>query len=299
MTATFILSFDCEGKWGVADHLGPAHHRTLTDDRLKWAYRSIIDLLDRFEIPATFAFVGAFTWNRETADIERLREFGNAVPEYLGPALQDLAKGGEGWFGDWAVDLVPSVHEIALHGATHVPWGAIDEATARQEIELLDAMPRVSAATTYVFPRNQVNHTGVLSTIGIKAWRECRSMTAARSLLSEFNVFSAPDYPGQSIPAGRFVNWRSGVRRLVPPVLSRHRAKRMLARAAATRGIVHYWTHPENIASAPSTLHVLEGILAEVKKASDRGLVRTLRQADYATEQRLIGELRNAPPRTG
>lgn len=81
-----------------------------------------------------------------------------------------------------------------------------------------------------------------------------------------------------SIPAGGFfVNWMSGGRRLVPPALSRLRARRLLERAARTGEVVHYWTHPENIASAPATLGVLRGILAEVAWPARR---RPLRGAD-------------------
>ena len=61
LTARFILSLDCEGKWGVADHLTPANHAQLTDAKLREAYRSILDLLDRYAIPATFAYVGCFS----------------------------------------------------------------------------------------------------------------------------------------------------------------------------------------------------------------------------------------------
>ena len=60
MPATFILSLDCEGKWGVADHLDAQTHRSLADARLRAAYRDILAALDRYDIAATFAFVGLF-----------------------------------------------------------------------------------------------------------------------------------------------------------------------------------------------------------------------------------------------
>ena len=31
MNGRFIISLDCEGKWGMADKLQPYHHRLLTD----------------------------------------------------------------------------------------------------------------------------------------------------------------------------------------------------------------------------------------------------------------------------
>lgn len=276
----FILSLDCEGKWGAADHLGAEHRETLSDARLETAYRGIIDLLERYEIAATFAFVGAFTWSRENARLDLIRALSRHAPGYFDGALADMAT-GQGWFGEWAVEMLPERHEVALHGATHLPWGAIDERTARLELELLAAMPKVAGAETYVFPRNQVNHVHLLRTIGIASWREARHRSRLGSLLTEFNPYPAPDAVGGAIPAGHFVNWRRGARRFVPPALSQFRARTMLARAAHRGEIVHYWTHPENIASAPATLDVLERILAEVAEFRSRGLVATMTQREY------------------
>ena len=61
MAGTFILSLDCEGKWGVADHLDAGIHAALTDAALRRTYGEIVEALDRREIPATFAVVDFFT----------------------------------------------------------------------------------------------------------------------------------------------------------------------------------------------------------------------------------------------
>lgn len=61
MTARFILSLDCEGKWGGADHLTPADHAGLSDQRLRQAYSDNLALLDEFDLPATSAFFGCFS----------------------------------------------------------------------------------------------------------------------------------------------------------------------------------------------------------------------------------------------
>ena len=60
MSARFILSLDCEGKWGVADLLRKIDSRTLSEDSLRTAYGGIVALLDRLDIASTFAFVGLF-----------------------------------------------------------------------------------------------------------------------------------------------------------------------------------------------------------------------------------------------
>lgn len=284
MTGNFILSLDCEGRWGVADHLTAENRACLSDAPLRRAYGDIVAALDKHEIRATFAFVGAFTWSRETADLPALRELARRIPDYMAPILADIET-GEGWFGEWALDLLPDVHEIGLHGTIHLPWSNVDEATAQAELDLLGTMPRVANAKTYVFPRNQVNHTHLLASAGIRAWRAARQQSRTSSFLSELNPLTAADPLTAGIPAGRFINWRKGARRLIPVGLTVRRARHMLRHAARIGGTVHFWSHPENIASAPGTLEVLDAILGEVAEFRKKGLIRTLTQEEFILKQ--------------
>ena len=124
MTATVILSFDCEGKWGVADHLTREHQSTLSDASLKEAYRSVVGVLDEFAISATFAFVGCFV--RQFSDLDRLRllDIAEHLP-YLRAAAGRIQERDQGWSAPWAIDMVSVAHEIALHGVTHSPWSQL------------------------------------------------------------------------------------------------------------------------------------------------------------------------------
>ena len=58
--ARFILSFDCEGKWGMADHPEMASSNPISRDSLANAYTQIFQILEKHNIPATFALVGLF-----------------------------------------------------------------------------------------------------------------------------------------------------------------------------------------------------------------------------------------------
>jgi hypothetical protein len=46
-------------------------------------------------------------------------------------------------------------------------------------------------------------------------------------------------------------------------------------------GVVHYWLHPENIASAPATLGLLRMLLREVADAREAGRCEVMTQLDY------------------
>ena len=56
--ARFILSFDCEGKWGMADDAAMASNNPINGDSLTKAYTQIFEILERHKIAATFALVG-------------------------------------------------------------------------------------------------------------------------------------------------------------------------------------------------------------------------------------------------
>lgn len=290
---TFILSLDCEGKWGVADRLTKRQHRWLTDDRLRDAYRNLIALLDEFDFPATFAFVGLFaepesSFRRLVPAIEDLRA---RAPSYLGPALEDSTTGScQGWHGHWALDLVGGAkvrHEIGLHGITHVPWTWCDRAFFVDELRLLPELTTaVAQARTFVYPRNEVAHVDLLACAGLKGFRNGRPhKSRLHSLLSELNLWSKAEpgprngKPPIGLPAGHFVNWRSGARRLISARITQARFERMVD--GSDGGIVHAWLHPENIASAPETMAVLRKIVRSVAERRNRGRCAVLTQIDY------------------
>jgi peptidoglycan/xylan/chitin deacetylase (PgdA/CDA1 family) len=261
---------------------------------LRHAYDSILRVLDEFELPGTFAFVGVFSQTPD--EFARIRPaieaLGRKAPNYLGPALRDIDQSqGDGWHGRDLVDAVAESrisHEIALHGVTHVPWTALDETSAEAEMEVFEALGGpIRESRTFVYPRNLVAHPEVLARHGFTGFRAARpARSRALSLLSEFNLLEQPEAakpPGAiaHIPAGFFLNWRSGPRRLVPPDVTRWRAKRLLSAAGRSGGVVHYWLHPENVASAPSTLQLLRALAHEVVRSRDAGACEVMTQLGY------------------
>lgn len=294
MAARFILSLDCEGKWGLADMLKPSHRCDLSEERLRSAYGSIIRLLDEFDLPATFAFAGAFSQSPQ--GFARIRPVIEALSrtasDYLSPALKDIDEtNGDGWHGHRLVEAAASArvsHEIALHGVTHVPWTQMDSAFVEAEMRLFESLEGpVRDSRTFVYPRNLVAHEEMLARHGFAGFRMARSgRSRLGSLMSEFNLFEASEQPCRRedlvrIPAGYFLNWRSGLRRLVPAWVTRARARRLLDHAASGNGVVHYWLHPENIATAPATLELLRLLLSDVAAARDAGHCQVLTQLGY------------------
>lgn len=283
MIGKFILSLDCEGKWGVADALTQEHHRKLTDDSLRDTYSKIARLLAEHDVRATWAFTGFFLLDRERQLQLPRDEIGRRLP-YARFALQDLVAGSrEGWSAPWALDEIGEEHEIASHGVTHTPWNNFSEDDARFEMSLLPP----PSGSTFIFPRNQVAHLTVLREFGIRGYRMAtRLRPRTVSLARELNVFAnaevIPAPAGlQPIPAGYFINWRSGLRKLIPPQITRARARHILEDAAREGKVAHFWTHPENIATAPATLANLTAVIGEVSRLRDAGKIEILTQQDF------------------
>lgn len=296
MAARFVLSLDCEGKWGMADLLTPGLDAALSDARLREAYSGLLAALDEFAVPATFAFVGTFSMDAAALRdaTPAIADLADELPDYLGPALDRVRGGDEGWSGDWAVEAAATArtqHEIGLHGATHVPWDhpAMTAELARRELGLVfeAGAPILDRVVTYVYPRNAVAFRHVLDEFGIAGARGARLRSSRlANLAAEFDLMARPDAdPPPSapleVPAGYFLNWLSGARRVVPPALTRLRVRRMLERAERTGGVVHLWTHPENLATAPATLGLLRGVLADVASMRDAGRCAVLTQEEY------------------
>lgn len=282
--ATFLLSFDCEGKWGLVDCLTSRHEQLFTGERLHATYARLTELLRKYRIDATFAFTGAFcmtpqAFARMRPEVERV-----GAPQWSGRALQEIDRDrGEGWFAPECYDEVcdAGAHEIASHGFSHLPWHSrfATRDILAAELALCRSVPGFGAdqVRTFVFPRNQVAHRDLLLAHGFHAYRKSRASSGLLNLASEFNLRSAgeditmPQSPLAEVAAGHFLNWRHGLRRGVPLALTVRRWKNMIRDATVSGRVVHAWTHPENFLDGHDMFALLEEILRFVADERDAG----------------------------
>lgn len=296
MAGTMIISLDCEGKWGMADHIGPEHH-IITENNLNKAYIKLVNLLREYDIKATFAFVSAFILNEN--DRKNFEYFFQDV-EYRGEnwlrCYRDAQLSGnlDGWFCPQAFELAAANgHEIASHGFMHLPFD--DPNSNLEDISReLEGVRAVSEAkgvspTTFIFPRNTVGHLSYLRNNGFIGYRT-RLNVAGRlqSLAREMNILEKSQVVSKvtdglvPIPAGHFLNWRHGLRRFIPKSVTVSRWKSILNDAASTDSVAHLWLHPHNLISAPSTADTLQAVLAYAAKLRNAGLINIQTQHEYA-----------------
>lgn len=288
--AIFTLSLDCEGLWGVADNDAVIDSGCINQASLTQAYSFIRETLDKHQLKATAAFVTCFAVDPEVVMAQRslLGELQKVNPRWFRRISKTLDLGVlDGWSGaPFFKSLQRDRHEMAWHGTTHqsLADSATEEAIAL-EMELtqhlwgaLDQEPR-----SVVFPRNVVGQLERLRGLGLLAYRAAPSRSGGRlgrllSLASEFNVFDrgVSDRPFHSsgwdvLPAGHFLNWPAGLRRLVPPRATLMRWRSLLEAAVETRGYVHMWFHPHNLITAPAMAYLFDGVLGMVAERVKAG----------------------------
>lgn len=300
-SSTFIISLDCEGKWGMADHISEYHRRTLTNENLLTTYRQLINLLDKWNIKATFAFVGAFLM-----DVEECRSntdwFVDVLlndSSWISAFKQDLASGAsDGWCHPEAFEIVKQAthHEVASHGFTHLPLSEslISRSNFLHEMRSIKKLNSLKHQNikTFVYPRNDIGYTPILKDFGIIGFRDKpypsgRKFTKVFNLLRELNIRQSAQEHGRIddglviIPSGYFLNWRYNLRKRIPLSITFRRWRHAIQDAIVNRRVVHLTTHPHNFIDGDQQFHLLERILQIVSAAVQKGDIVNLTQSEY------------------
>ncbi len=298
--AAFLVSIDTEMAWGL-QHRPDSGYRY---DREREDLASLLELFDRYEVPATFATVGHLM-------LDRCREIdGRKHPEIVRPAYAWLD-------GDWfdkdpcsdhqleptwyAPDVVARIraaetgHEIASHGFSHMMAGEPGCTRASFESDIRAAL-RVASdigvdLRSFVYPRNQIGHVDVLIDAGIEAYRGRRPRPTRRPGMIEAVVDRTV---GSERTAVRPI-WEDGIVNLPATILfdldGRRRTSALwlmqvrlrLRQAVARRSLFHVWFHPYNLRARPAeTLAGLDKLLASAARHRDLGRLDTITMGQLA-----------------
>ncbi|MBF0236067.1 MAG: polysaccharide deacetylase family protein [SAR324 cluster bacterium] len=300
MTATFIVSFDCEGKWGFSDFEDSSYLQAFTNEKLNQAYEQILTILDRNEIKATFAFVGAFTLSPEDYDNHKdwFQDVSIEGRSWLSKFRHDASQCQfDGWFNPKAFEMVSSenLHEIASHGFLHLPLreSLNNKKLFQREITLIRSLPNFNKSKTFIYPRNMVTFSEILKNFGFIGYRDQLfkptrlPINHVRNFLNELNMWQSPQQPSAPydtivrIPSGFFLNFRNGFRKIISPAFTLKRWTHLLANAIAHDGVVHLWAHPHNFIDNTQMLSLLEQIVKKVSFGVKRGNLINLTQEEY------------------
>jgi peptidoglycan/xylan/chitin deacetylase (PgdA/CDA1 family) len=294
-----LISIDTEMAWGIV-HRGSPNTYDWPEERS--VLSALLDVFDRFEVPATWAIVGhLFLDDCELVD-------GRAHPEIIRP---DYAWRDEDWFVEdpceaatptskwYAPDLVdeicgrPTPHEVASHGFSHVMIGAEGCSAEAFDSELRAAAEAARSfdirLRSFVYPRNSVGHQDVLRRHGFVAYRGARPdpfaalpgvvgrlaraadqiRPTARSVVRPVDENGLWNFPATALYG---IDHQRGEARLW-----HHQLHRRLEHAARHRGLFHLWFHPHNLQRDPErALHRLEGICEHAARLRRAGRLDTL-----------------------
>lgn len=265
----------------MADQQAVVAAGRLNDATLHDTYEFIRRTLDVSNLRATTAFVTCFAADPDAvrAQLATLAQLAGHSPEWFAHVLPALRAGQtDGWNGNaYYTALMQAGHEMAWHGATHMPLtDQTPVAAVELEIRLAQTLFAGLGLTpsTIVFPRNLVGHQARLHDAGFKTYRASPPGGFGgrlASLLNEWNVLDSRvhDKPAlvdgwQVSPAGFFLNWPSGVRAMVPVAVTVQRWKSLLRSAVAHGGYVHMWFHPHNLITAPAMKIAFAEIMQQV-----------------------------------
>jgi len=294
---TVTLSFDCEGKWGMAD-ISTGWDVSLTRNNLLKAYEFMLKTLQEYNISATFAFVGAFTESREMFIEEVLPLLTSKnYSSWLNNSIERIIdKEDEGWFMPELLSLVKEydIHEIATHGYTHIPFNMLDIDDVKIELGLIESWAKKHniECQSLVYPRNIIEHQDLLSKFGIFGYRDIPNIFANflvpklfKTLLEEVLIFKEAQNIEVSkpakIPGGVFVNWQFSFRKYIPELISMLKYKSMIRDAKLKCRVAHFWLHPHNLITSPSTKNLFKKLCEEIAVQRDEMSLDVKRQNDY------------------
>ena len=300
--ARFILSFDCEGKWGMADDVAMASNNPINGDSLTKAYTQIFEILERHKIAATFALVGLFAGGYEQY-VDSRGELLDSEPhrDWLKVPERSFAAGfQDGWFYPELVNQIKARgnHEIASHSFTHLPLhnGGVAEKSFLTELKFVNQWKAQNSVelSTFIYPRNQIKFEEQLSNFDFLGYRQCDIQNSAYAnrfqvLQDECNIGRKSDKHSVStrpiaIPPGTFLNWRHGPRRIIPKWVTLKRWSNVLDHAVFSGGVAHLWLHPHNLITARGQVELFEDAISRVAKAQNSGLINSVTQAEYCKE---------------
>jgi len=170
----------------------------------------------------------------------------------------------------------------------------LDKSDVKIELQLVRSWAERNKiqCSTMVYPRNIIAHQEILKDYGILGYRNLPIELLPfgmpkymRTLVEEVWIFQKSQKIETSvpikIPGGAFINWRNGLRRFIPPFVSLLKYKSMIGNARLQGGVAHFWLHPHNLITSPSTKKLFRNLCAEVAVQREISTLLVKRQDDY------------------
>ena len=303
----FLFSIDTELAWGHFDGV-PAGMFDSQGERERQTILRLLDILEEFNIVATWALVGHMFYDRcEKCDVCPVLEWKGKYESFREIYETDSRL----WYGADIIDTLiqrGARHEIAFHGYTHRLFDetGMTEQDAQLEIrEWLRVAGRKSILPkAVVFPQNRVGHLGLFKKHGFVCYRGDELLSEnhyrlplvgkALNLIDLILQIRAPQVydakAGQNqlinLPASRsLLRHRRKVDALLSGVdlnnLHIQKIVEGVEKAAAQRKVIHIYTHPYEF-HTPGDFERLRQVFGAVARESENGRMSSVSMGHLA-----------------
>jgi peptidoglycan/xylan/chitin deacetylase (PgdA/CDA1 family) len=310
---TMVVSLDLELCWGRFDKVPvPMLEADASEERIQ--IKRLLALLDRYEIPATWAIVGHLMLagcsrhaGAAHTDVMPRPDYSWFPKDWYVHDPCTSAIQSPGWYAPDILEWIRATrvrHEIASHSFAHIYYGDPECSATAARADLTAAVAAASQhdvpLRSFVFPRNQVGHLDVLRAQGIRAYRGADPTRFRRTKGALYKTLSFLDQllglppkavraeevmPGLwNIPGNHFYMARNGLRKMIPMASRVWKGKQGIRQAIRTGGVYHLWFHPFNLnADADAMLSGLEQLFAYARRLREQGVLDIFTMDDYRT----------------
>jgi hypothetical protein len=301
----FLFSIDTELAWGFFDGLDA---RRFSAEGERKTIGRLLDILDEFNIRATWAVVGAMMADGYEDDNAAL--FEDWQEKY--PAFHALVRNNSPLL--YGLDILEMLrarggrHEIAFHGFTHrlLDERYMREQEARAEIEkwLLVARRHGIAGRSVTYPRSRIGFLNLLREYGFLCYRGDTLLPGfyrlpvvgkvPRRLQYYLAAAMSPQVYDPVVSRSGLVNlpasfWLFGFNRRLERFLGRLNLDNLrffglvngIKKAARQNKTIHVFAHPYEFES-PQDFEKLRFVLRHVAVEVERGALRSVTMADLA-----------------
>lgn len=310
---TFIISIDTELAWGSFDHKN--------FESIKWKFeeeRKIIDkileLLEKYNIPATWAIVGhlfldkcRIANNRKHPEIKR-PDYSWYKKDWFEKDPAATLESDPIWYGKDIVTRIKNAkpaQEIGCHSFSHIVFG---DSGCSQEAADSDLSACVSIAQdngldfkSFIFPRNSVGHLFLLKKYGFTIYRGLdetwfydipqKKLQQIGHYIDEFLALSPRSVKVKetlsglvNVPGSMLYMSKDGIRSFIPVKFRVKKGKKGIDRAIEKKEVFHFWFHPFNLVGKYENelLDGIEEILRYAVLRKEEGLLNIMTMQQIA-----------------
>lgn len=311
MAGRFLLTLDTEIAWGTFYWKGFVYYKKHFDN-YRTLVRRFIGLLDKYEISATWAFVGHLMLDHCDglhADVLRPRySWFNYEDWHKYDPGSDISKDPH-WYGSDILEWVRSMQtpqEIATHTFSHVHMADIEctAEIARSQVEscILLGQKHGLVIESLVFPRDEIAHLDQFAELGITCYRGAEEVWCSATggllrricgVLDQFCAITPPVYKIEelhihhgllNIPGSNFLYSYDRYHRWIPTFSRIVKIKKGINKAIDENAIYHLVFHPFHLGSSDRMFDVFDRVLAYVADKRAQGLLEVNTMKEVCTD---------------